>query len=82
LRSLSEIKNIARRKEKMTTSKGIVNGVNVDTLFGVIDAVKENPKVADFKFSITNKWDNGGHNVSQIGNFYGAWKPRPGTVLW
>ena len=46
--------------------------VNVDTLFGVIDAVKENPKVADFKFSVTNKWSNGGHNISNIGNFYGA----------
>ena len=56
----------------MATSKGIVNGVNVDTLFGVIDAVKGNPKVADFKFSITNKWSNGGHNISNIGNFYGA----------
>ncbi len=56
----------------MATSKGIVNGVNVDTLFGVIDAVKGNPNVADFKFSITNKWSNGGHNISNIGNFYGA----------
>ena len=56
----------------MATSKGVVNGVNVDTLFGVIDAVKGNPKVADFKFSITNKWSSGGHNITQIGNFYGA----------
>ncbi len=56
----------------MVTSKGIVNGVNVDTLFGVIDAIQGNPKVADFKFRITNKWSNGGHNISNVGNFYGA----------
>jgi uncharacterized OsmC-like protein len=56
----------------MATSKGIVNGVNVDTLFGIIDAIGGNPKIADFKFSITNKWSNGGHNISNVGNFYGA----------
>ena len=35
----------------MVTQKGIVNGVNVDTLFGVIDAVKGNPKVAEATFA-------------------------------
>ena len=53
----------------MATSKGIVNGVNVDTLFEVIDAIGGNPKIADLKFSITNRWSNGGHNISNIGNF-------------
>ena len=52
--------------------KGIVNGVNVDNLFGVIDAVKENPKVADFKFRATNKWVSGGYNVSTVKDFHGA----------
>ena len=48
----------------MATSKGVVNGVNVDTLFGVIDAVNGNPKVADFKFTVTNKWENGGPQLA------------------
>ena len=52
--------------------KGIVNGVNVDNLFGVIDAVKGNPKVADFKFRIENKWVNGGYTRSTVKDFYGA----------
>lgn len=52
--------------------KGIVNGVNVDNLFGVIDAVKENPKVADFKFRLENKWVNGGYTRSTVKDFYGA----------
>ncbi len=67
----------------MATQKGIVNGVNVDTLFGVIDAVSGNPKVADFQFRITNKWANGGHNISNVGNFFGALETqtREGFVL-
>jgi uncharacterized OsmC-like protein len=54
------------------TTPNITNGVNVDQLFGVIEAVKGTPAIADFKFRIQNKWVNGGHNTSTIGNFYGA----------
>ena len=49
----------------------VVNGVNVDQLFGVIEAVKDNPTIADFKFRVQNKWMNGGHNQTNVGNFYG-----------
>ena len=49
-----------------------LNGVNVDNLFGVIDAIKGTPAVADFKFRIENKWMNGGHNRTTVGNFFGA----------
>ena len=49
-----------------------LNGVNVDQLFGVIDAIKGTPAIADFKFRIENKWMNGGHNRTTVGNFYGA----------
>ena len=61
----------------------ITNGVNVDQLFGVIDAIKGNPAVADFKFRVQNKWDNGGHNITTVGNFYGACEPqtREGFVV-
>ncbi len=67
----------------MATSKGIVNGVNVDNLFGVIEAVTGNPKVADFQFRVTNKWMNGGHSVTNVGNFFGALETqtRDGFVL-
>ena len=53
-----------------------VNGVNVDQLFGVIDAIKGTPAIADFQFRLQNKWVNGGHNTSTVGNFYGACKAR------
>ena len=57
--------------------------MNVDTLFGVIDAIKGNPKIAAFQFRITNKWMNGGHTVTNVGNFFGALETqtRDGFVL-
>lgn len=50
----------------------ITNGVNVDQLFGTMEAIKENAEIAKFKFRSTNKWINGGHNRSTIKDFYGA----------
>lgn len=50
----------------------IINGVNVDNLFGTIDAIKEQPAIAKFKFRAANQWSNGGHNRTTIKDFYGA----------
>lgn len=50
----------------------IINGVNVDQLFGTIDVIKQKPEIAKFKFRATNKWVNGGHNTTTIKDFYGA----------
>ena len=52
----------------------MVNGVAVDKLFGTIDAIKENPAIAKFKFRLNNVWIDGGHNHSRIEDFYGAEK--------
>ena len=49
-----------------------VNGVNVNELFGTIDAVKKSPVIATFKFSANNRWIDGGHNRTTIKNFYGT----------
>jgi uncharacterized OsmC-like protein len=49
-----------------------VNGVNVDELFGTIDAVKKTPVIAKFKFHANNQWKEGGHNRTFIQNFYGT----------
>ena len=54
------------------TTPNIVNGVNVDQLFGVIEAVKGTPTIVDFKFRVQNKWMHSGHNQTTVGNFYGA----------
>jgi uncharacterized OsmC-like protein len=50
----------------------VVNGVNVDELFGTIDAVKNAPVIATFKFRANNEWIEGGHNRTAIHHFYGT----------
>lgn len=48
------------------------NGVNVEQLVGTINAIKETPSIADFKFSATTTWINGGHCQTKIQSFTGA----------
>jgi uncharacterized OsmC-like protein len=50
----------------------VVNGVNVGRLFGTINAIKDTPGLARFRFRAQNKWVNGGHNRTTITGFYGA----------
>lgn len=49
-----------------------INGVDVDRLFETIKAIKQMPRLADFKFRLRNRWLIGGQNSSTISNFYGA----------
>jgi uncharacterized OsmC-like protein len=57
-------------KQKPETE--MVNGVDVGKLFETIDAIKQTPNLAVFKFRLNNEWIDGGHNRSTIKNFYGA----------
>jgi hypothetical protein len=52
----------------------IINGVNVDQLFGTIEAIKANPEIAQFKFRSTNQWIDGTNNRATVKDFYGALK--------
>jgi uncharacterized OsmC-like protein len=58
----------ASQKQKSTT----LNGVDVEQLFGNIDAIKNAPALGKFKFRANNKWINGGHNQTTIKNFHGV----------
>jgi uncharacterized OsmC-like protein len=57
---------------KNMETKSAVNGVNVDELFGTIDAIKKAPVIAKFKFRAENQWVDGGHNRTTLKNFYGT----------
>jgi uncharacterized OsmC-like protein len=57
---------------KNMETNSTVNGVNVDELFGTIDAVKKAPVIAKFKFRAENQWIDGGHNRTTLKNFYGT----------
>ena len=50
----------------------VVNGVNVTRLSDTITAIQEQPALAKFQFRARNEWLGGGHNRSQIKDFYGA----------
>jgi uncharacterized OsmC-like protein len=61
--------------KEMAQEKGkVVNGINVDQLFGTIDMVKKNPEIARFNFRATNQWIAGTHNKATVKDFYGALK--------
>ncbi len=56
------------------TEQKLINGVNVDELFSTIDAIKDAPVIAKFKFRAGNRWINCGHNHTTIKDFHGTQK--------
>jgi uncharacterized OsmC-like protein len=58
------------------TGSPIRNGVDTATLFATIDAVKDAPEAAHFKFRATNRWVSGTHSQSTIDTFFGVGEER------
>jgi uncharacterized OsmC-like protein len=52
--------------------QGTVNGVNVTQLFDTVNAIKDTPQLAEFRFRARNRWIEGGHCRTSIQGFYGA----------
>ena len=50
----------------------VLNGVDVDAVASLIDAVTEKPDLAESKFRASNKWIDGGHNRTTVTGFYSA----------
>ena len=48
------------------------NGVDVEKLYGTLDAIKAQPELGAFQFRATNRWIAGAHNRSTIRDLYGA----------
>jgi len=56
----------------MTTMHAQVdNGVNVEALLGVRDALAETPEIAQFQWRTKVSWVNGTHSRSTVDTFYG-----------
>lgn len=49
-----------------------LNGLNMEQLFQTLDAIKDDPSIANFEFRARNRWVSGGENRSVIRDFYGA----------
>lgn len=55
-----------------TRSTGRLNGVDTDTLFATLDAVRAQPSLARFQFRTTTRWISGTHNRTTVADFTGA----------
>src|SRR5437773_7845316 len=54
-----------------TTEIPADNGVNVEALLGVRDALADTPEIAQFQWRSTVSWVNGTHSRSDVETFYG-----------
>ena len=61
-------------KTTQQESEQIVNGIKVGQLFQTIDAIKDEPKIAQFNFRAQNKWVGGTENHTTVTDYYGACK--------
>ncbi len=50
----------------------ILNGVDVEVVKGLINAINEKPDLAKSKFRVSNEWVDGGHNRTTVTGFYSA----------
>jgi uncharacterized OsmC-like protein len=48
------------------------NGIDVEQLVKTVNAIKDNPSLAQFRFRASTKWLDGGHSRTTIKDFYGA----------
>ncbi|MFL2546881.1 MAG: OsmC family protein [Candidatus Rariloculaceae bacterium] len=48
------------------------NGLDMQAMVGTVDALRQDPTLAQFEFRATNRWVDGGENRSVIKGFYGA----------
>ncbi|HUP73027.1 MAG TPA: OsmC family protein [Acidimicrobiales bacterium] len=61
----------------MTTTKSPMrNGVDTAMLFATLDAVKQAPEAAKFRFRARNRWISGTHSQSTIDDFFGVGEER------
>jgi uncharacterized OsmC-like protein len=54
-----------------TTETPVDNGVNVEALLGVREAVAGTPEITQFQWRSTVSWVNGTHSRSDVESFYG-----------
>ena len=60
---------------KMTEQTNVatsINGVDIETLMGTVDAIRNDPDLGACRFRANNTWLGGNHNRSTVTGFYGA----------
>src|SRR6266513_2679795 len=61
----------SRRHDMTATQIPVDNGVNVEALLGVREALASTPQIAQFQWRSTVSWVNGTHSRSDVETFYG-----------
>jgi uncharacterized OsmC-like protein len=49
-----------------------INGIEIDTLVGTVNAIKKDPQLGACHFRACNTWLSGNHNRSTVTGFFGA----------
>ncbi|HSS64571.1 MAG TPA: OsmC family protein [Gammaproteobacteria bacterium] len=60
------------QQERQGMKPAVVNGVDLETLMGTVNAIKADPALGASRFRASNKWLGGNHNRSTVTGFYGA----------
>jgi uncharacterized OsmC-like protein len=60
------------KEETMSTTVTIRNGINVSRLVKTVEAIKQDPALAKFRFRARSQWQGGGRCQSVIESYYGA----------
>jgi uncharacterized OsmC-like protein len=65
-----------------TTHTPVDNGVNVDALLGVRDALPDTPEIAQFQWRARVSWVDGTHSRSSVDTFYGFGEEQRHTATF
>lgn len=55
-----------------TQEQKVINGVNVSQMEETVQAVSQQPELAHFQFRANNQWQDGGHNRTNVKNYFGT----------
>jgi uncharacterized OsmC-like protein len=59
-------------KNETSAAQTCINGVDLETLAGTVNAIKADPELGACRFRASNTWLSGNHNRSTVTGFYGA----------
>ncbi len=65
-----------------TTSTPVNNGVDVEAILGIREALTENPAGAQFQWRASCEWVNGTHSKSTIEAFFGVGEERQHRTIY
>lgn len=60
------------KMNEQTTVATSINGIDIETLMGTVNAISNDPGLGACRFRANNSWLGGNHNRSTVTGFYGA----------